>query len=167
MDNVLGLFLLILFGGAGLLSIFTIINLLLPALVEQTKVKLELSLGRSLLLGLVNSILAGVLVGLLSLPMRAGGVLAGVSVFLMGLVGLAVVGLLLLGLVSAASLLGSRVGQAGSSMQSQLRGGLLLLLACLTPFLGWWFVTPLVFWTAFGAAIQTVFRRAPRIAQST
>jgi hypothetical protein len=124
---------------------------------------LESSPGRSLLLGLVNFVFAGIAIGLLLLPTRVGGIVAGIFVFLAGLVGMALIGLLLLGLVSAASLLGSRMGNRTGEVKSvagtQLRGGALLLLACLTPFLGWFIFAPLVVWTALGAAIQTIFRR--------
>ena len=159
MDKVIGLLILALFGGAGLISMFAVIDLMLPALVEQTRAALEVSLGRSLLLGLANFIFAGVAVGLLSLPTHAGGVVAGIFVFLIGLVGLAVIALLLLGLVSVASLLGGRLSAVNSPVASDLRGGALLVLACLTPYLGWFVFTPLVLWTAFGAAIKTTFRR--------
>jgi hypothetical protein len=163
MNNIFGLLLIVLFGGAGLISIFTIVRLLLPLPVERTRLALESSLGRSLLLGLVNFLFAGVLVALLMWPTKIGGVVAGVFVFLAGLVGLAVTVLVLLGLVAATSLLGSRMGEAKSPLAAQLRGGVLLLLACLTPYLGWFIFTPLVVWTALGAGIQSMLRRKSEI----
>jgi hypothetical protein len=158
MNNILGLLLLILFGGAGLISIFIIINLLLPAPVKRTRAALENSLGRSLLLGLVNSILAVALSALLSLPTHTGGVVAGIFVFLIGLVALAVLALTLLGLVAVTALLGSRLAPTKSAVASHLLGGVLLLLACLTPYLGWFVFTPLVVWSGLGAAILTLAR---------
>lgn len=159
MNNILGLLLLILFGGAGLISIFTIINLLLPVPIEKTRTTLETSLGRSLLLGFVNFLFAGVVGVLFALPARAGGILAGIFVFLIGLLALAVTVLTLLGLSSAISMLGSRIGETKLPVTTYIRGGVLLLLACLTPYLGWFIFTPVVIWTSFGAAIQTLFRR--------
>lgn len=159
MNNIFGLLLVILFGGAGLISIFTIIRLLLPLPVERTRATLENSLGRSLLLGFVNFLFAGILVALLMWPTRIGGVVAGIFVFLAGLVGLAVAALVLLGLVAATSLLGSRMGEAKSPVTAQLRGGVLLLLACLTPYLGWFVFAPLAVWTALGSGIQSILRR--------
>ena len=162
-NDIVGLILLILFGGGGLISIFTIINLLLPLLIERMGATLESAPGRSLLLGLVNFVFSGIAVGLLLWASHIGGIVAGIVIFLAGLVGVAFIGLLLLGLVSAASLLGNRMGNhagAGKSVaRTQPRGGALLLLACLTPFLGWFIFTPLVVWTALGVAIQTIFRR--------
>jgi hypothetical protein len=164
MNNIFGLLLVILFGGAGLISIFTILRLLLPLPVERTRLALESSLGRSLLLGLVNFLFAGVLVALLMWPTKIGGAVAGIFIFLAGLVALAVIVLVLLGLVAATSLLGSRMGEAKSPLAVQLRGGALLVLACLTPYLGWFIFTPLVVWTALGAGIQSMLRRKSEVA---
>ncbi len=159
MNNIFGLLLILLFGGAGLVSIFIIISLLFPAWIEKNRGSLENSMGRALLLGLVNFIFAGILVGLLALVTRLGGVFAAVAVFLIGLIMLVVLILTLLGLVAASSLLGSRLGAVNSPLASHVRGGILLILACLTPYLGWFIFTPLVAWTAFGASIQNIFRR--------
>jgi hypothetical protein len=164
MNNLIWLLLFFLLGGAGLISIFSIVRLLLPTLVERTRLALESSLGRSLLLGLVNFLFAGVLVALLIWSTKIGGVVAGVSVFLAGLVGLIVIVLVMLGLVASTSLLGSRMGEAKSPIAAQLRGGALLLLACLTPYLGWFIFTPLVVWTALGAGIQSMLRRKSEVA---
>lgn len=165
MNNILGLLLVILFGGAGLISIFAILNLLMPAPVERTRLTLETGLGRSLLLGLVNFLFAGVFAGLLSLPARVGGIVAGIFVFLIGLVALTVAALTLFGLVAITALLGSRLGETKSPVATHIRGGILLLLACLTPYLGWFVFTPLALWAAFGAAIQTIFRKKEKIAE--
>jgi len=159
MNNIFGLLLLILFGGAGLISIFVIVNLLLPVPVARTRAALETSLGRSLLLGLVNDLFAFVLVaGLLWLAQQVGGgVVAGI-LGLLALLVLLIVGLLsLLGLAALSNVLGMRIGQSG--INSVTRGSVLLLLSGLTPYLGWFIVTPLIVWTALGAAIQAVVQK--------
>lgn len=166
MDKILVLLLLVLFGGAGLICIFAIINLMLPALVDRTRRALELSPGRSLLLGLVNFVLVALVAGLLTLPTHQGGVLAGICVFLIGLLALALQASLLLGLVAATALLGSKTGAGDSIVRSHLRGGVLLILACLTPYLGWFVITPIVVWTALGATLLALFRRVPSAALS-
>ncbi len=116
-------------------------------------------MGRSLLLGLVNSLFAGIVIVLLTLPTHAGGVIAGIFSFLIGLLLIFVAVPTLFDLVAITSLLGSRIGEAKSPVTTHLHGGVLLLLACLTPYLGWFVFTPLVLWTAFGAAIQTILRK--------
>lgn len=165
MNNIFGLLLVILFGGAGLISIFVILDLLMPAPIARTRILLETSMGRSLLLGLVNFLFAGVVGVLFALPARAGGIVAGIFVFLIGVIALAVAALTLFGLVAITCLLGSRIGETKSPVATHIRGGILLLLACLTPYLGWFVFTPLVLWTAFGAAIQTIFRKKEKITE--
>lgn len=159
MENVIGLLLLIVIGGAGLVSVFVIINLLLPTPVARTRAALESSLGRSLLLGLVNDLFALVLIaGLIWLAQQVGGgVMAGI-LGLLALLIMLVVGLLsLLGLAALSNVLGMRIGQSG--INSVTRGSVLLLLAGLTPYLGWFIVTPLILWTALGAAIKAIVQR--------
>jgi len=161
MHNIVGLLSLIIFGGAGLIAMFATINLLLPVHVGRTRAALDGSLGRSLVLGVVNSLFAGIVAALLVwLAQRTGG---GVASGLPGLIALLIVllatALALLGLAGLSSLLGMRMGSGKTELAAHLRGGMLLLLACLTPYLGWFVFTPLVLWTGLGAAIQAVFRR--------
>ena len=164
MDNIPLLLLLVLFGGAGLIAIFTIINLLLPVPVERARDALENSLVRSLLLGLVNFLFAGLVIALLSLPAQTGGVVGGIFIFLVGLVVLVVSALLILGLVALISLLANRMEGTRSPIASRFSSGILLILACLTPYFGWFVITPLIMWTALGASIQMIFRK--RVAAS-
>src|SRR5258708_40036026 len=85
MQNSFGLVLLILFGGGGLISILAVINLLFPLPVEATREALEVSLGRSLLIGLVNFVFVGLLdLLLLWLGQMAGRVAGGILVILGG-----------------------------------------------------------------------------------
>jgi hypothetical protein len=44
-------------------------------------------------------------------------------------------------------------------MWSDLRGGLLLVLACLTPYIGWFVFTPFVLSLGLGASILALFQR--------
>ena len=160
MQNSLGLLLLILFGGTGLISILTVVNLLLPVPVEKVRALLEASLGRCLLLGLVNFIfiaLLDVLIGWLGA--MTGKVAGGLLVALAGVITLGLGLAAILGLAAMTSLVGERSGSSSTPMTAPLRGGLLLFLAGLTPFLGWFVFTPLVIWTGLGAVIQFVFAR--------
>lgn len=163
MENVIGLLLLIVIGSAGLISVFVIVNLLLPAPVARTRAALETSLGRSLLLGLVNELFAFVLVaGMIWLSQQVGGGIAGGILGLLALLVLVIIGSLsVLGLAALSNVLGQRIGQSG--INSVTRGSVLLLLAALTPYLGWFIVTPLILWTALGAAIRALFQRKEKM----
>jgi hypothetical protein len=164
MQNSFGLVLLILFGGGGLISILAVINLLFPLPVEATRAALEASLGRSLLIGLVNFIFVGLLdLLLLWLGQMAGRVAGGILVILGGAITVALGTLVILGLAGLTRLIGERIGAASSPLMTHLRGSLLIVLAGLTPFLGWWVFTPLVLWTGLGAAIQTLLGRRKKL----
>jgi hypothetical protein len=159
MQTNFGLLLLIVFGGTGLISMLIVLNLLLPEPVESTQALLKASLGRSLLLGVVNFVFVGLLDLLIAwLAAMAGKVAGGILVALAVVITLGLGLLAILGLSAMTRLVGERTGSARSPVTAQLRGGLLLFLAGLTPFLGWFVFTPVVVWTGLGAAIQTVFR---------
>jgi hypothetical protein len=121
---------------------------------------LETAGGRSLLLGLVNFIFFGLLVTLgVWLAQQTSSVLAGVLILLSGVIALAMVILTLIGIVALAQLLGVRIGSETTPFTTILRGGGLLLLAGLAPYLGWFLFTPLTAWAGFGAAIQALVIR--------
>lgn len=160
MDNIFNLLLLVLFGIASLLAFFAALVLLLPAPIEKTRQTLETSSGRALMLGLVNFIFFGVIVLLcVWLAEKVGGVVAGLFILIGGLIALALALFTLIGLVSLAHLLGSRIGNQTTPFFNILRGGGLLLMAGLAPYLGWFLFTPLAVWTGLGAAIQTFIPR--------
>ncbi|MFZ5819631.1 MAG: hypothetical protein ACOYYJ_07000 [Chloroflexota bacterium] len=160
MDNIFNLLLLVLFGVVSLLAFFAALILLLPAPVEKTRETLETNGGRALLLGLVNFIFFGMVVLLcVWLAEKVGGVVAGIFILVGGLVALGLAVLALMGLVALAQLLGTRMGSETTPFLTTLRGGGLLLLAGLAPYIGWFLFTPLAVWAGLGAAIQTVIPR--------
>ncbi|HUH98954.1 MAG TPA: hypothetical protein VLZ89_16455 [Anaerolineales bacterium] len=167
MNNIFGLLFVIIFGGAGLLSILIVINLLSPGPVEETQRGLETSLGRSFLLGLINFLWVAVLdVLMIWLAQLANSlkVISGILVIVGGLITLILAVLAFLGLASLANLLGHRMGGSNNEFGVTLRGGILLLLAGFTPFVGWFAFAPLMVLTALGAAIRTVLHGQPRAA---
>ncbi len=157
MDNIFNLLLLVLFSIASLLAFFATLILLLPAPIEKTRATLEANGGRALLLGLVNFIFFGMIVLLcLWLAEKVGGVVAGIFILIGGLIALALTALALLGLVALTQLLGMRMGSETTPFLTALRGGGLLLMAALSPYIGWFLFTPLVVWAGLGAAIQAM-----------
>ncbi|MFZ1040812.1 MAG: hypothetical protein WAN58_05835 [Anaerolineales bacterium] len=167
MNNIIGLLFIIIFGGLGLISIFVVINLLLPVPIERTRAALETSPARSLLLGLINFLCVGVLDALLIWLAQLTSsvkVVSGILVIIGGLITLALTLLAFLGLASLADLLGQHMGEPKTEFQAIMRGGVLLLLAALTPFIGWFAFTPLVIFVSLGAAIQAIVRRNEKAA---
>ncbi len=160
MDNAFNLLLVILFGGISLLAFFATLVLLLPKPIMQTQQVLETSGGRSLLLGLVNFIFFGMLATLgVWLGEKTGGLLAGIFVVLSSIIILAIAFLTLIGLVALANLLGTRIGKKSTPFVTILRGGGLLILAALAPYVGWFLFAPLAVWASFGGAISALIRK--------
>ncbi|GAB4505174.1 MAG: hypothetical protein Fur0043_21690 [Anaerolineales bacterium] len=160
MDNLFNLLLLVLFGIVSVLAFFAALTLLLPAPIEKTRQMLEANGGRALLLGLVNFIFFGMIVLLcLWLAEKVGGVVAGIFILIGGLVTLALAALAIIGLVALAQLLGTRMGSETTPFLTTLRGGGVLLLAGLAPYVGWFLFAPLAVWAGLGAAIQSVISR--------
>lgn len=158
--EILGIALLVPLGGITIIALFGAVNLLLPVTVEKISSNLENSLGRSLLIGVVNFIFFGVLaLALFWLSEQSGKGLRGLFIFLAGiiLVGIAIVALF--GLSAFAKLIGERIGGRKTPFTSDLRGGALLLLAALAPYIGWFIFTPLVLWAGFGASISAILRK--------
>jgi hypothetical protein len=167
MENPFVLLLVILFGGASTLAFFAAYTLLLPTPIARVQQKLEDSGGRSLLLGFVNFLFFGLLAVLLVwLAERLGGVLAAVVTLLAGLIALVMIALTVTGLVALSSLLGARMGKKATPFTNILRGGTLLLLAGLAPYVGWFVFTPLAAWAGLGAAIATFVPRREKEAKS-
>jgi hypothetical protein len=159
MANILGLCVVVLVSGAGLSALLATLELLLSGPVERCRTVLAGSLGRLFLLGLVNFVFFFVLAILLARLTEAVipafkavlGVLA--VLILAGLVVLAT-----LGLAGLVKLLRERIGLA-ATVWGTLRAAALLLIAALTPALGWWVFTPAVLVTCLGAGIVVAVRR--------
>ena len=168
MEEIIKILLVLILGGVTVISLLAAITLLLPEDVQKTQRQIETGLGRSFLLGLVNTLFLGV-ISLLFLWLTdkiGGGLLAGITILIAGLAALALATLLLLGLCALASLLGTRISQAGTPFTTSMRGSLLLILAGLAPFIGWFVFTPLVLLVGAGAAVQVLRPRKQKVADA-
>ena len=63
------------------------------------------------------------------------------------------------GLAALAQLTGARFNGSATPLGQDLRGGLLLVLVCLAPYVGWFIFTPAILSTAIGAGMLTFFQR--------
>jgi small-conductance mechanosensitive channel len=165
--------LLILFVGISLSALLVTVNLLVPVTVEAARRKMEADLVRSFLVGLVNLIFALALLVLLGfittlfeqsgsngVTLNLGQIIGpGIFVVLGVLLALTVLLFTLRGLSAFTSMVGARIGVAKSPFWSDVHGGLLLILACLTPYIGWFVFTPFVLSVGLGASVQTLLRK--------
>jgi hypothetical protein len=171
--QTLGIVLLVLVGGAASIALLAAIRLLVPAAVQRASQTLDGAIGRSFLLGLVNLLFFGavavVLVWLAGLIRDSwfgpAAVLSVVLVFLALVLALGLAVLSLNGLSALASLMGVRMIPVKNAFRSDLQGGLLLVLAGLTPYAGWYIFTPFAVCAGLGASVQALFRRNTKTAK--
>ena len=164
MDRIVDITLVALISGIALIALLGAVAVLFPRPVEKTRDILTASFGKSFLLGLVNFLFFGALVALLArFGQRANGVLAAVLILLALILAIALTVFSLLGLSALTSLAGERIGEGTTSFRRHLRGSLLIVLAGLTPYIGWFAFTPLALITSLGAGIQAWFRKEPKV----
>jgi hypothetical protein len=152
-----------LLGGITLVALIGTVDLFLPRPVTRARQKLEAAPLRSFLVGFINMIFWFVLLVLwFEWTQYKGG--PDVMVFVIGtalaillLIGVIVPGVP--GLAALAQLTGSRFNRSASPLGQDLRGGLLLVLACLTPYIGWFIFTPALLSKAIGAGLLTFFQK--------
>jgi hypothetical protein len=159
--EILAMILFVLFGGITLITLLAALGLILPGATTRTKAVLDASLGRAFIIGLVN--LAFFLILFLLLVSAGEWSGQGALSEILGVLGILIVLTLtvfaLAGLAGLARLLGERIGEAKSAFRGDLRGGLVLVLAGLAPFVGWYLFTPFILATALGASILALFRK--------
>ncbi|MBN2386118.1 MAG: hypothetical protein JXB85_03805 [Anaerolineales bacterium] len=150
--------------GISLIALLAALGLILPGPTARTQAALEASLGRAFLVGLVNAVFFLALAAiLLNLSEAVGApVLGSILGFLGMLIALVLTLFTLTGLAGFVRLAGTRIGAARSLFLGDLRGGLLLVLAALTPAIGWYLFTPFVLITALGAVLLVLFQRKPK-----
>ena len=163
MDRIFDIALVLLISGIALIALLASVAILFPRPVEKTRDILAASFGRSFLLGLVNFLFFGAITALLVRFARdAHGLITAILALVALLLALALTVFSLLGLSALTSLAGERIGEGTSLFRRHLRGSLLLVLAGLTPYIGWFAFAPLVLLTSLGAGIQAWFRKEPK-----
>jgi hypothetical protein len=159
MNNGASILILTLAIGVTLVASFAVVTALFPAATSRTRKAMVASPGTSFAIGLVNSLFMGGIA--LALAGLADGLGAGLlRVPAVGLFALLVI-LMTFGLTAAAEVIGQRLFPDRSATASSLLGGLALVLACLTPFVGWFGILPYVTFLGVGGFILSLFRKAP------
>jgi hypothetical protein len=150
----------------GLIALFAALMLLLPDPIRQARENLTAHPWRSILLGFLNFAGAGIvftmLVSLTVILMSGNqGYEYALGQIFQGLMVIIVIGLaipIVIGLSAAIMLTGIRIGEARKPYLTYLRSGILLLLACLVPFIGWFVFTPLLISASLGSVVGLLKR---------
>lgn len=145
-------------------AVFAAVMLLFPEPVAQARYNLETHPWRSFFLGLLTfaavALLEALLIGVAATA--TAGPRMQEPIFLSFLVIVPIVSLgipLLFGLNAAVQVISRRWGELNRPALTYLRGGGLLLLACLMPFVGWFIFTPALAWVSIGSVIGLLKRK--------
>jgi hypothetical protein len=152
-------------GGITLTAFITLVERVFSPTATKCAEAIRISLWKSFLIGLVNAVFFIFLAALMFNVARGqlNGLLAGL-VNLIAVVILVALGILAsIGLSGFSFWLEERIANSEHSLTTALKSSLLLVLACMAPFVGWFLLTPFVVSTSIGSAIQTVFRRKEKI----
>jgi len=163
MDASWGLFVLLLAGCASLAVLVTLVGLLFPTLIGRAGDEAEQRHGRAVLLGLLN----GLLLAAIAAIMAVLGERLRVPVFSIigGLVLVALVIGLLLGLAAMSVLLGRKLKPDLAGWPQALWGSGAWILASLAPYLGWFLFVPYLLFRGFGGVVMALsaLRREGRV----
>ena len=151
-------------------ALFSALIVLFPEPIRQARENLENRPWRSIFLGTLNFIGAGLIAMLavgLGAALSRGEILQSPTTDeffyslvygLIALIGIALAIPTLIGLGAVIVLMGERLGKVRMPFLTYVRGGGLLLLACITPFIGWFVFTPLVIWASLGSVIAILVK---------
>lgn len=146
--------------GITLTAFLTLVARLFIVPVTRSAEAIKASLWKPFLIGLVDAAFFFPLAALLFNYARS---LSGLPAGLVAMIALAI--LVALGILVSIGLSGfcywleERITNGEHTLTSSLKSVLLLVLACMAPFVGWFLLTPLVIATGLGAAIQMIFRK--------
>ena len=154
MTEVISFVLLLPIGVLSLMALFTVVQVLFSAQIQHVQKSLEGSAKRSFVMGLINFVfVAAIALALIAVGENAGAPIFAVLGLLIGAIG--VVGLIF-GLVGISQLVGAQLQPERSRAGQLVIGTLVLTLACLFPFLGWFVLFPYVGILGFGGYLNGV-----------
>ena len=179
--SIIALLILVPLSLLALSALFSALILLFPDPIRQARENLENRPWRSIFLGALNFVGAGLIAMLavgLGAALSRGEILQSPTTGeffyslvygLMALIGIALAIPTLIGLGAVIVLMGERLGKVRLPFLTYVRGGGLLLLACITPFIGWFVFTPLVIWASLGSVIAILVKpkKGPTAAEVT
>lgn len=149
MRDGVGPVLLIALGAICLIALFVALGAFFPRRIDRTRREADRAPGRSFLIGLVNVLfLVGLALALQGsgLAMRVGALR--VLIFILAALGIVAV---TFGLASMVELAGERLFPKTDPMPRTIGGGAVMILACLTPYVGWFGFFPYVAMRGLGA----------------
>lgn len=157
MDTILSLALAVPLVGATLVALFAVMGVLFRTWVERTHELAETQARRSLLVGLVNVVsLTALTLALAMIGQNADlGILSVINILLLAAAAVAI----LFGLAGMVRLVGAHLIPAATQTRQAVWGGVALVLACLTPYVGWFLLFPYAAMRGLGAFVLAIASR--------
>jgi hypothetical protein len=151
MDQGIGMLVLLIVVGTSLVALFAVMGVLFPRTLERTRAAVEELPARSFLIGLVNVLFVlAIVVGLGALRNSMGPS----YLDLLALLVLAILAVgVTFGLAAVVQAVGGRLLPGRSQLAQRTWGAVALVLACLTPYVGWFGLLPYLALTGLGAFI--------------
>jgi predicted permease len=153
-----GQILVVLLASLALVAFFSVLSALFPARIARTRLLAETMAPRSFLIGAVNGVLvAAIAAALFALAEQSAQLLALPGLLLLILLGIGLV----FGLSATAQIVGARIFPEHEARRQVAQGSAVLILACLTPFVGWFGLLVYAGLLGLGAFISSFFARPP------
>ena len=153
--------LLVLIGAPGLICLLTLVTVLFPRIAGAAQRSAAAMPGRSLLLGVVNLLFFTALVVVLTAAGERASSRSGVLEVLALAPALVLAAGMTVGLAAMSALIGDRMVPQRGPISQVVIGAAALVLAGLTPFLGWFLFFPYVALVGLGGVLIGLFSRAP------
>ena len=141
-----------------LVAFFLAIRLFFPVRVGLARQSAEDMSARAFFLGLINAIfLSALILGLLAVSENAGAAILGILALILLV---AYASALAFGLTAVVEPAGARLLPQSSANHQSIWGSMVLILGCLTPFVGWFGLFIFISLLGVGAFILSFFHRA-------
>ena len=155
-NNIADLVLFVIFVSICLVALFALLDIFFPRRIGKVEHLVQFFPGRSFLIGLVNLIFFGAIVGVL-IALTRNGQYSPIQVF--GIVLLFVLAVVaVFGLAGVARVVGARLAPQSSGLLRVAWCVIPLTLACAVPFIGWFGFLPFVLLEGFGAFVLSLFQ---------
>jgi len=140
------------FVGLTLVALFVAMGALFPRQIADVKSKSSDMPGRSFLVGLINVVFLSVIIAALS---GGGDFPQFVALLLFAILAIGLV----FGLAGIGPLIGERLLPESSSVRQAGWGAAIMVVASLTPFIGWFLLFPYLSFRGLGAFLLSLFAR--------
>jgi len=139
-----------------LVAVFLVVDVLFPSIIQHVQTAMDTKNKRAFWLGFVNTLVVAILVTVFALLAER----IGEAFYLMAILFLVFyIPSALFGLISIGKMIGGRLFPEHTPIRRQIYGSVVMILACLFPFLGWYVLFPFLLSLGFGGFLIAIFQK--------